>query len=430
MKVDIISRETIKPSSPTPNHLRTYKLSLLDQFTREIYVSLLLFYAPPKKLDSNHISKCLKSSLSKTLTRFYPYAGRIKDGNSIECNDEGVVFFEAQVDKSLSAHVLKQPADFSMLRKFLGDSKEEYRGLPLRVQANFFQCGGLVIGLTMCHELTDASTLGLFISAWSSTCSFSDDTKKFAADFSMSSAFPAMDLASVPQPFNLTEGDFTMKRYVFDAAKIALLKKKAISEGVLQPTRVECVNSLIWKCAVAASRSRLGDDRPSIIMQPVNLRKRIVPPLPENSIGNIFLPAVAEIEDSDGFELQDLIANMKRGVQDASEAAENVYKGDGVVTFACEMARELENLGKREDMDFYVSTSWCKFPFYETDFGWGKPTWVSPGLKLFNNFFILIDSKDGEGIEAWCSLLGEDIALIERNEEFIAFASINPTIPY
>ena len=44
MEVEIISSESIKPSSPTPKHLKTHKLSLLDQFIPSIYIPMVLFY--------------------------------------------------------------------------------------------------------------------------------------------------------------------------------------------------------------------------------------------------------------------------------------------------------------------------------------------------------------------------------------------------
>ena len=52
----------------------------------------------PKTL-SNHAerSSLLKKSLSDVLVRFSPLAGRIKDKSSIDCNDEGVEFYEANV---------------------------------------------------------------------------------------------------------------------------------------------------------------------------------------------------------------------------------------------------------------------------------------------------------------------------------------------
>lgn len=48
INVKILEKETIKPSSPTPLHLRNLTLSFNDQFEPDIYVPLLLFY--PKKL--------------------------------------------------------------------------------------------------------------------------------------------------------------------------------------------------------------------------------------------------------------------------------------------------------------------------------------------------------------------------------------------
>ncbi|KAL8107520.1 hypothetical protein AgCh_024073 [Apium graveolens] len=46
-------------------------------------------------------------------------------------------------------------------------------------------------------------------------------------------------------------------------------------------------------------------------------------------------------------------------------------------------------------------TSWSKFPFYEADFGWGKPVWFSIHNIPMKNNVVLIDDKSGEGIKAW-----------------------------
>uniref|UniRef100_A0A6N2KB76 Uncharacterized protein n=1 Tax=Salix viminalis TaxID=40686 RepID=A0A6N2KB76_SALVM len=46
MEIQIISKEIIKPSAPTPHHLRTYKLSAVDQlaaFAADIPIILFLF---------------------------------------------------------------------------------------------------------------------------------------------------------------------------------------------------------------------------------------------------------------------------------------------------------------------------------------------------------------------------------------------------
>jgi shikimate O-hydroxycinnamoyltransferase len=44
----------------------------------------------------------------------------------------------------------------------------------------------------------------------------------------------------------------------------------------------------------------------------------------------------------------------------------------------------------------------------------------------FRNLTVLIETKDGNGIEAWVTLDEERMAILERDPEFLAFASPNP----
>ncbi|KAI3925844.1 hypothetical protein MKW92_019325, partial [Papaver armeniacum] len=100
MKVQVISKEFIKPSTPTPPHLGNFKLSLIDQLLPPVYVPIVVFYPANDGHESNNNDECskanmLKKSLSETLTRYYPLAGRIRDNILVECNDEGVDYIEA-----------------------------------------------------------------------------------------------------------------------------------------------------------------------------------------------------------------------------------------------------------------------------------------------------------------------------------------------
>ncbi|KAM0056710.1 putative vinorine synthase [Helianthus debilis subsp. tardiflorus] len=79
----IISREIIKPSSPTPSHLQTYNLSWIDQGIPHIYIPLILFY-PNKEdcsLTADDKARKMKNSLSQSLTQYYPFAGRLHTPN-------------------------------------------------------------------------------------------------------------------------------------------------------------------------------------------------------------------------------------------------------------------------------------------------------------------------------------------------------------
>ncbi|OVA06426.1 Transferase [Macleaya cordata] len=124
MKVEVLLRESIKPSSPTPHHLRTFNLSFLDQIAPPIYVPLIFFYASDGD-GNNKMEACrrdvLKKSLSEILTRYYPLSGRIKeDSFIIDCNDDGVDYLEARVHNNCRpvSEFIQNP-DVHLLKQFL-----------------------------------------------------------------------------------------------------------------------------------------------------------------------------------------------------------------------------------------------------------------------------------------------------------------------
>jgi hypothetical protein len=69
------------------------------------------------------------------------------------------------------------------------------------------------------------------------------------------------------------------KRFVFEASKIDALKSKAAISTMPNPTRVEVVSALIFKCAIEALwGSNLGSVRSSDWYQRVNMRKLLGQP--------------------------------------------------------------------------------------------------------------------------------------------------------
>ncbi|KAF9610458.1 hypothetical protein IFM89_022422 [Coptis chinensis] len=76
------------------------------------------------------------------------------------------------------------------------------------------------------------------------------------------------------------------------------------------------------------------------------------------------------------------------------------------------------------ESETHLLTSWCRFHFYIADFGWGDHIWVSP-VNPFKNVLVLMDTKNGEGIEAWVTLDAEDMAKFETDPELLAYARAN-----
>lgn len=83
-----------------------------------------------------------------------------------------------------------------------------------------------------------------------------------------------------------------------------------------------------------------------------------------------------------------------------------------MVVRECEKVVEL-SLDK--EADYFWFTSWCGFPTYELDFGWGKPVWVSSASPGVQNLIVLMDSVgDIGGIEAWITMDEADMMKFEQ----------------
>lgn len=83
-----------------------------------------------------------------------------------------------------------------------------------------------------------------------------------------------------------------------------------------------------------------------------------------------------------------------------------------------------ESIERMSDQSVYTCSSWCRFPFYDADFGWGKPLWITAPVILYKNVIILMDAKDGEGVEALVSLEKEQMEVFEKNEDLLSFCEI------
>ncbi|KAJ0048567.1 hypothetical protein Pint_15639 [Pistacia integerrima] len=293
LNVEIISRETIQPSSPTPSHLKIYKLSLFDQLAPPVYAPIILFYSPTDENDSSKRSNHLKKSLSKTLTKFYPFAGRVKDGFSIECNDRGAIFIEALVGCDMPT-VLKQP-EIDQLQQLLPEVSSDQT--LLAVQVNYFGCGGIAVSVCIRHVIGDASAAAHFVKTWAAIAC-GENINIDDAILDCTSLFPPQNFFGFSKNISKNHDlllNVAMKRFLFDGSKIAALRSKIgkIGPSLDHATRVEAVSALIWSAVIAIATERDKTMPMHVAATAANLRKRLNPPLPQQSIGNIYQVTMA-----------------------------------------------------------------------------------------------------------------------------------------
>ncbi|KAK6262751.1 hypothetical protein QUC31_008567 [Theobroma cacao] len=439
IKSEIVSRQTIKPSTPTPSDLKTFKLSLLDQLSPAVHGNMTFFYPSSNTMDSigddfSEKSQLLQESISKTLSLFYPLGGRLQDAATIDCNDEGAFFAEAKVNIQLS-EFLNQP-EFNLMDHFLPttDTKtmELSNGAMFIVQLTSFTCGGVAISLSLTHKLADVSALLTLLQSWTAVCRGLSDPvtpdligEKFLA--------PRDELSAMSASLNIAAEKFVLRRFVFSASKIAELKAKVDQEFQNEmpshPSRVEVVLALLWKCAVACKKQKTGSFGPTALFQAVNLRKRMSPPLPETAIGNFIWPFMVLAHEEKDLELPELVIQMRKSFIEFNNTKANMFRGEAAPLAIMGALKERgEFFRNNREMTVYKCSSWCKFPLYDTDFGWGKPLWHVSINKLVSNTIALADTRSRDGIEALLTLDEEEMALFEQNEELLKYATPNPSI--
>ncbi|KAJ8773520.1 hypothetical protein K2173_005766 [Erythroxylum novogranatense] len=432
---EIISRETIKPSSPTPPNLRIFNLSLLDQLSPAAYGSLVLFYSATSSLCQAERFRRLKRSLSETLTQFYPLAGRLADdGSSIECNDRGVDFVDAKVNCSLAEFLQKPYAH--VVGKFIpvevDISPESIIGGLVHVQATVFNCGGLAIGVCISYKIGDAITLTTFIKNWAAATVTTVDGAIVVPTsplFNAAAIFPSQNI-TFPKPVTTSKLNKEMletRRLVFSSSKIAALQAKSASQTVKDPSRVEVVTAMIWKSAMNASRWNLEHSSLSILSQSANIRKRTVPPLPDKTIGHLVGYFASEATEGE-IELKTLVRQLRKGKEQFNNSYVDKLQRNQALMAISESVKEAANLLQGGNVDFYISISLCGFRFYGVNFGWGRPSWVTIPSTCYRNVFAMMDSGGGDGIEVWVTLTEDDMAYFERDPDLLASASLSPSV--
>ncbi|XP_010672438.2 stemmadenine O-acetyltransferase [Beta vulgaris subsp. vulgaris] len=456
-EVKIISNETIKPSLPPTSHPETFNLSLLDQIFPAFTIPLLLFYNPntptPHKIDITS----LKTSLSYSLDKFYPLAGRFLDDSTISCNNQGIPFIETKIDCHLLT-LLSSPHKLKSLIKFLPPTELQAKWgqpiselIPLAFQINVFECGGVVLGCYMLHKFIDVASVGTFLKHWAALASKQHINSLVQPNFAATvKAFPPLPRVQLKHVFvpDLSKESSTgqsrcdsdsdsdsdsviiiAKSFIFTSVALNKLKAKAASELVPTPTSFEALAAFVWEQAALAS----GKVKHTKLTFTVNMRQRMIPPLPKESIGNLLTNVHSQVDDFRSSNLQELVKEIHSELYKLNHRITTVYQGEnGAEILMEEMKVETQRVmgcnGRGSGL--YRLSSWCKLGLNEADFGFGKLLHIIPfdgSVPSINKNLIFFTDyshpSNGDGIEAWLFLEEKEMQVLESNPRFLAFAA-------
>ncbi|KAK4739794.1 hypothetical protein R3W88_003491 [Solanum pinnatisectum] len=411
LDIEIQTRKMLKPSAPTPDNLRRLKLSLFDQLDCTTYIPALFNYLPNSSTISYHDK--LEKSLAETLTKFYPFAGRFGKGDpfSIDCNDEGLAEFLGKAPNNIESSLVDllpiidlQPSPSSPL---------------LGVQVNVFNNGGITIGIHISHIVADAFTLATFVNEWAHTNLTGPQDNNYLPNFGqLSSLFPAsvLQLPSFDPNTSTTTG--TGPNYKNKTSKKKKIKDDSTTDHdmIRQPTKLVVVMSLIWKVLAHISSTKNGNSRDSIFGFVISFRgKFLCMPSLEHVLGTFSISEIANME------ADELVGNR---IGDTCAAIGKASKVEDISSLTLNnQTKIIDKLLQRDKIDVYGTTSWCKLPWYEADFGWGKPFWVNPVSFSIHELIILMDTKYGDGIQIIVTMKENDMTEFERDPHILSSTS-------
>nr|XP_043627374.1 stemmadenine O-acetyltransferase-like [Erigeron canadensis] len=399
---------------------------------------LILYYSTFQKPQDDAQAKIfnhLETSLSITLNDFYPLAGRyMRNGSFIDCSDQGALYVEAVATFRLSEFLdVAWEMKFDMLHDFLPCEIGEVGEIDdpmLSIKVTIFECGGVAIGMCFSHKFSDMSTMSTFIDNWANK---SQDIVnplelgKNSPTFGLASRFPKRETVdhSPRLPRSSIKVNTPVRIFSFKGNAISKMRDELIFKGDRnrRPSKVQLIVALLWKAFVRIDKANNIHSKASLVQQGVNLRDKVVPKLPHNVCGNFVSTAVARIEPGkgDGVELEGFFTILHDSIRKFDNSYAKALSDKDYEVLSKPFMEYFQNI-TNNDVDFYAFTSWCKFSLYKADFGWGKPVWTSTGQFAAQNFVILMDDQEGDGIEAWVHLDQKRMSQLEQDSNIQMYA--------
>lgn len=296
-----------------------------------------------------------------------------------------------------------------------------HRSYLFAAQATSFEGGGMVVTIAISHKVADGRTMATFLNDWAAIARGEDRPPPIF----LANSIPSLDLGYIMPEIVINKVKTCVtRRFVFGAQKIALLKQSVL--GLVEnPTKGEVVTALLYKCAVTALMEKNGCFINSNLIQLVNMRRRLATPLPDDSVGNFsWYFTISNNHGSEIMNLGRLVFQLKKKVEELRDGEDYRSLHDWLTSVIESVKNAKELFG---DVDVYRCSDMHNMPYYQTDFGWGNPLWVTIPDLLVKNMFILFSTPDGDGIEAMVTLEEEHMRLFQINLQLLEFASTKPT---
>lgn len=380
--VTIVAQSVVKAIGPVPESY-VMTLSNLDLLSGRFPVTYFYFYGQTQYENSIFDIEAFTLSLAKTLSYYYPFAGRIIQNQctgepEIICDNTGALILEAK------ANIQLEDLDFYNLNESLqGKLAIATADFPVQVQVTSFTCGGISVSFTFDHALGDATAFGKFLLSWSEiaqhrppSCTPNHQRSSLQAR-SPPSYHPSLDQTfikcSLEEILNMPPNNILLKRlYYIDASCIRKLQELACINGKKR-TKIEAFSAYVWKIMVNAidkrhdkckmgwlvdGRSRINGDHHDFM---------------SNYIGNVLSLVFGEAKFTELKEgsISDIANKVHDSINEVTKEAHFLDLIDWIECHRPGLMLSRAVLG-REGPALVVSSG-RRFPVAELNFGFGTP---------------------------------------------------------
>ncbi|KAK4407516.1 Taxadien-5-alpha-ol O-acetyltransferase [Sesamum angolense] len=379
---------------PANNKDNLYLSNLDDMVGVRVFTPTVYFYQS-KGLKSRleHVVQILKDALRRVLVPYYPFTGRLRETKNGKLEvffgpDQGALLVEAHSDVALADLgdlSVPNPAWIKLIYRFPNEEEYKVVDMPLVIaQVTKFSCGGLSIGLRICHCLCDGLGAMQFLSAWAETAKAGSlvvnpkpcwDREIFLPRDPPKIAFSHTEFKRIDEgstlTMNLWQGKPVQKCYRISREFQARLKKAVQTDGEFSCTTFDAMAAHVWRSWVKALDVKPLDYELRLTFS-VNARAKLKNPrLNDGFYGNALCVActtstVSRLIDGCLAETAHLVHEARLGVSED-------YLRSTIDYIDLHRPKRLEFGGK------LTVTQWTRFSIYESaDFGWGKPIYAGP----------------------------------------------------
>ncbi|KAF8038724.1 hypothetical protein BT93_B1313 [Corymbia citriodora subsp. variegata] len=330
----------------------------------------------------------IRESLAEVLVEFHPFTGRLVMGSdgkmAVKCTGEGVLFVEATSDDDIGMLGDISAINPETLQKLVkhSDGAQTILEEPLlTVQVTTFKCEGITVDIVTSHVVVDGKAIADFLTCWSDVARGRSPSILPFLDQCCARAY------STPKTKPHVYRSFYFEPHTLNRHKNVSTVTTHNGSSIV-PTSFEVISALMWIAQTKAFG--VNPHEKTKLLTAVNGRPKFDPPLPSGYYGNGTVWSYAEC--SAGELTRKPFSFAVRTVQEALRCVTESY-----IRSAIDHA-ELNRVVVDYEGNTCCITKWSRLPFYETDFGFGRPFQVAPTTVCLNLVVVASQSKESDNL--------------------------------